>query len=91
VTTVVGEHPAVAAWRALGPDHRAPSGVEALHAKNPARRCVYRLLHATEGDEPVIAKRYGTAAHEVERMVYRDDYQEELSRALTDPSWGSTN
>ena len=72
MTTVVAEHPAVAAWRALGPDHRAPSGVEALHAENPAHRCVYRLLHATEGDEPVIAKRYGAAAHEVERMVYRD-------------------
>lgn len=43
-----------------------------MHARSPTRRCVYRLLHATDDDQPIIAKRYGAAGHEVERMLYRE-------------------
>lgn len=66
------EHPAVVAWRTLGSDRKAPSGVEALHAKNPDRRCVYRLLWTTGSHEPVIAKRYRAEDGRVERMLYRE-------------------
>lgn len=66
------EHPAVAAWLALGSDHRAPSGVETRHRRKPTGRCVYRLLDAADRGEPVIAKRYRAAGHEVERLLYRD-------------------
>jgi len=66
------EHPAVLAWRTLGLDRKAPSGVEAVHAKNPNGRCVYRLLWATERDAPVIAKRYRPADGGVERMLYQE-------------------
>lgn len=65
------EHPAVAAWRALGTDQKVPSGVETVHGKAASSRCVYRLLHAAEGGDPVIAKRYRAAGHDVERMLYR--------------------
>lgn len=69
---LAGESLAVVAWQSLGPERKAPSGVEALHAGKASGRCVYRLLHATENDEPVIAKRYRAAPNEVERLLYRD-------------------
>jgi Phosphotransferase enzyme family len=66
------EHPAAAAWRSLGPDRRVPSGVEKVRAKKPPGRCVYRLLHATADGDSVIAKRYGVAAHSIERALYQE-------------------
>jgi hypothetical protein len=66
------EHSAAAAWRSLGPDRRAPSGVEPVRGKKPTGRCVYRLLHATESGESVIAKRYRFGTHNLERVFYQE-------------------
>lgn len=63
---------AVEAWRALGPDSRAPSAVEKLYGRKPTSRSVYRLSHATEDGDSVIAKRYATAVHSIERVFYRE-------------------
>jgi ATP-binding cassette, subfamily B, bacterial len=67
------QHPAIAAWRVLEPDRQMPSGVEPVRVKKPAARsAVYRLLQATGDGAPVIAKRYGTAVHGVERIIYEE-------------------
>src|SRR5687768_7029217 len=63
---------AAAAWQATDPDHRAPSAVETVRAKKPTGTCVYRLFHATEDGDHVIAKRYRISAHNIDRVFYRD-------------------
>jgi aminoglycoside phosphotransferase (APT) family kinase protein len=66
------EHRAVAAWRALGTDRRVPSAVETVRAKKPTGRCVYRLLDATDEGDSVIAKRYRSAVHDIDRAFYQE-------------------
>jgi hypothetical protein len=65
-------HGAAAAWRSVHPDGRIPSDVETVSGRKSTNRSVYRLLHATAGGEPVIAKRYRVAVHDVERRFYQD-------------------
>jgi hypothetical protein len=72
LTSAAGEHPAAAAWRALGQDHSAPSAIEKVKGREGGGRTVYRLLQATPGGDSVIAKRYRVAVHSVERMFYQE-------------------
>lgn len=67
-----GVHAAAAAWEALDANRRPPGSVEVVRAKKLTGRCVYRLLHATEDGDSVIAKRYRAAAHSIERVFYQE-------------------
>src|SRR5919204_4994762 len=64
-------HPAVRAWRRLGPERPLPTGVGPAQFKPHAKTTnVYRLEDAAPGGGAVIAKRCRPARGAVERIVY---------------------
>ncbi|HEU0020676.1 MAG TPA: aminoglycoside phosphotransferase family protein, partial [Dehalococcoidia bacterium] len=70
VRTNLGEHPAVQAWSALGPERIEPDWIETLHMTR--KSAVYRLAGIGPGGSAVIAKRCSPSTAVIERTVYQE-------------------
>jgi hypothetical protein len=68
--TNVLTHPAVAAWRALGPKHLVPNRIDIVRERE--KSAAYRLDGVGLGGSGIIAKRCLSATAAIERAIYED-------------------
>jgi hypothetical protein len=68
------EHPAVKAWRQLGPERVEPAKIEILRgsAHDAGKRTVYRLEAVGPAGAAIIAKRSRQGPARIERTVYQE-------------------
>jgi hypothetical protein len=75
VQDALHRHPAVQAWRTLGPEHRTPDSVHILKERRrgkTGKSAVYRLTGVGYDDSAVVAKRCQKDTGLIERTIYQD-------------------